>query len=69
MALPARNEAATVGDIVAALDRDLVTAGLVDELIVMDDHSTDDTAEVARAAGARVVPSSSLPADFRSDLL
>ena len=66
VALPARNEAATVGDIVAALDRDLVTAGLVDELIVMDDHSTDDTAEVARAAGARVVPSSSLLCDFGS---
>jgi glucosyl-3-phosphoglycerate synthase len=49
--LPARNEAETVGAIVAA------AAGLatVDEVIVLDDGSTDDTATVAAAAGARVV--------------
>ncbi|MEZ5381935.1 MAG: glucosyl-3-phosphoglycerate synthase [Microthrixaceae bacterium] len=63
VALPARNEAATVGDIVAALRRDLVLGGLVDELIVMDDHSSDDTAVIAAAAGARVVPSTSLLAE------
>ena len=44
VAIPARNEDGTVGDIVAALHRDLVVGGLVDELIVMDDHSTDNTA-------------------------
>lgn len=54
--LPAHNEAATVGDIVGLLRRDLVDGvPLVDELLVIDDHSTDRTAEVAAAAGARVV--------------
>ncbi|MDQ2648625.1 MAG: glucosyl-3-phosphoglycerate synthase [Actinomycetota bacterium] len=54
--LPARNEAATVGGIVAHLRRELVDGvGLVDEVLVMDDHSTDATAEVAAAAGATVV--------------
>ncbi|HEX2038807.1 MAG TPA: glucosyl-3-phosphoglycerate synthase [Acidimicrobiales bacterium] len=51
--LPARDEAATVGPIVACIRRDL--AGVVDEVLVVDDASTDATAEVARAAGARVV--------------
>ena len=54
--LPARNEAATVGDIVAEIHRELVVdAGLVDEILVVDDHSTDRTAQVAAHAGARVI--------------
>ena len=53
--LPARNEAATIGAIVRAIRRDLVeTSGLVDEVVVMDDGSTDHTADEAAAAGARV---------------
>ncbi|MEO3767180.1 glucosyl-3-phosphoglycerate synthase [Streptomyces sp. B8F3] len=57
--LPALNEEATVGAIVAAIRAELMTSaeggGLVDELVVMDSGSTDRTAEVAAAAGARVV--------------
>jgi glucosyl-3-phosphoglycerate synthase len=52
--IPARDEAATVGTVVAAVDA-LRTAGLVDELVVIDDRSSDATAERARAAGAWVV--------------
>jgi glucosyl-3-phosphoglycerate synthase len=56
LVLPARNEAATVGPLVAALRRELVEAtGLVDELVVVDDGSVDATAELAGASGARVV--------------
>ena len=55
--LPARNEAATIGAIVATVRRAFMEqCSLVDEIVVMDDRSTDDTAQVARAAGARVVP-------------
>jgi glucosyl-3-phosphoglycerate synthase len=55
VALPARNEAPTVGAIVRAIHRDLVEAyGLVDEIVVLDDGSTDRTAEEAVGAGARV---------------
>ncbi|MCZ7459523.1 glucosyl-3-phosphoglycerate synthase [Streptomyces sp. WMMC940] len=55
--LPALNEEATVGEIVAAIRRDLMTDAvpLVDELVVVDSGSTDRTAEVAARAGARVV--------------
>lgn len=54
--LPARDEAATVGRMVLTLRRQLVDAvGLVDEIVVVDDHSSDQTAQVASEAGARVV--------------
>ncbi|MGW7240759.1 glucosyl-3-phosphoglycerate synthase [Streptomyces sp. NPDC054804] len=54
--LPALNEEATVGDIVAIIRHDLMRqAPLVDELVVVDSGSTDRTAAVAAAAGARVV--------------
>jgi glucosyl-3-phosphoglycerate synthase len=54
--LPARNEAGTVGHIVEKLKDELVDrVPLIDELIVMDSGSADETASVAAAAGARVV--------------
>jgi len=48
--IPARNEAAALGHVLADLPR-----ALVHELIVVDNGSTDGTAEVAGRAGARVV--------------
>jgi glucosyl-3-phosphoglycerate synthase len=53
--LPARNEASTIDAIITEVSEVLVAAGLVDEIVVLDDGSTDETAEIARAAGARVV--------------
>jgi glucosyl-3-phosphoglycerate synthase len=54
--LPARDEEASVGRLVADLrERWMVRLPLVDELLVMDSDSTDATAAVARAAGADVV--------------
>ena len=54
--LPARNEAATVGDVVTTLRQSLVDGvGLIDELLVVDADSEDGTGEVAHRAGARVV--------------
>jgi glucosyl-3-phosphoglycerate synthase len=54
--LPALDEEATVGGIVTVIRRELMEAvPLVDELVVIDSGSLDRTAEVAAAAGARVV--------------
>jgi glucosyl-3-phosphoglycerate synthase len=53
--LPAYNERRTVGAIVAAIRGALMEAlPLVDEIVVIDSRSTDNTARVAAAAGAQV---------------
>lgn len=49
--IPARNEADRLGTLLAELRRQLPLA----EVLVVDDGSTDDTAGVAREAGAAVV--------------
>ena len=54
--LPARDEEATIGAIVATIRRELVDrAPLVDEILVVDDGSADRTAAVAADEGATVV--------------
>lgn len=59
--LPARDEEATVGQIVRGIREDLVeTVGLVDEVVVIDDASTDETATTAERAGARVYAASEI---------
>lgn len=65
--LPALNEEATVGDIVSVIRRELMSASvpLVDELVVIDSGSTDRTAEVAAAAGARVVARDAILPGYR----
>jgi len=47
--IPAYNEGARVGDVVARASRH------VDEVVVIDDGSNDDTAAIAEKAGARIL--------------
>ncbi len=57
--IPARNEAATIGTIIRTIVTELTAAGggvpLVDEVVVVDDGSTDGTGAIAEESGARVV--------------
>lgn len=56
--IPARDEAHNLPALLASLARLRPAAA---EVIVVDDHSSDDTAEIARAHGARVVSAPPLP--------
>lgn len=57
--LPARECAGTVGSIVSELQA-LRREGVIDEVVVVDAASADGTAEVAAAAGARVLQEAEL---------
>ena len=61
--LPALNEEQTIGDICRTI-RSLMPA-LVDELIVVDSGSQDDTIEVARNAGAEVYRAAELVPEIK----
>jgi nucleotide-binding universal stress UspA family protein len=54
--LPTLNEAATIGPIVRHARRELLERhALIDELVVIDSESSDDTRRIAEEEGARVV--------------
>lgn len=56
--IPARNEADNLPQLLASLAAQYPRPR---EVIVVDDHSTDGTARIAAAAGARVIPARPLP--------
>lgn len=59
--IPARNEERNIEDVVRAV---LIQTKPGDEVIVVDDDSTDETAKHAGRAGARVVQAGGLPAGW-----
>jgi 4,4'-diaponeurosporenoate glycosyltransferase len=56
--IPARNETRRIGALLQSLASQTVPPM---EILVIDDHSTDDTASLAQTLGANVLPSASLP--------
>ena len=63
--IAARNEAATIAPILLRIKRERMDAPpLIDELIVMDHESTDQTAEVALECGATVINASGVLPEF-----
>lgn len=64
VAIPARDEQATIADVVGLVVDGLVRRhGLVDEVVVVDHRSSDDTARLARRAGAVVQSADDLLAE------
>lgn len=65
LVVPARDEAATVGPVVGRLREVLMeTTALLDEIVVIDSDSTDDTFSVASRAGAVVYRSHEIRPDL-----
>ncbi|WP_110111934.1 glycosyltransferase family 2 protein [Bacillus sp. CGMCC 1.16541] len=56
--IPARNEAENIGHLLSSITEQ------VHEIIVVDDHSTDNTSEVAKQYGAVVIKPHSLPSGW-----
>lgn len=64
--IPARNEIETIAQVVAG-HRATDYPGQFD-VIVVDDHSSDGTADAARSAGAQIVPAPDLPPGWSGKL-
>ena len=64
--IPARNEAATIGEVVHAHSATAYPGN--SKLIVVDDHSTDGTGQIAGKADAEVVQAAALPEGWSGKL-
>ncbi len=62
--IPAKECAATIAGVLAGTVGPLAAAGLVDEVVVVDAASADGTADIAAAAGARVLQEDELRPDL-----
>jgi len=63
--IPAHNEAATLGRAIALVKRSAARShGLVADIMVVDDRSTDGSGDIARSAGARVITTAEECKDF-----
>jgi len=66
--IPALNEGGTIGEMVERIRTELVERfAVVDELVVIDDGSTDNTAAEASAAGATVVRAETVLPEYGVD--
>ena len=55
MVIPCLNEASTIAGCITTAMAAMEAHGIVGEVVVWDNGSTDDSISIARAAGARVV--------------
>ena len=65
LVIPAFNEAATIGEIIRSASNELIKKHiLLDEIIVMNSDSTDNTSKIATAEGAKVYSVSSIIPEY-----
>ncbi len=62
--IPTRECAGTIAAVLSSTVAPLQRRGLVDRVVVIDAHSADGTAAIARAAGAEVIQQDAVLADF-----
>jgi 4,4'-diaponeurosporenoate glycosyltransferase len=60
--IPARNEEHRIAPLLRSIQEQQLPIG---DILVVDDESTDGTAEIARSLGATVIPSRPLPSGWR----
>lgn len=54
LCFPTLNEAQTIGKILKVVERELYGPGLVDEVVVVDSNSSDDTVKIVKSMGFKV---------------
>ena len=54
LCFPTLNEANTIGSILTTVKKDIFEPGLVDEVVIIDSDSTDNTMDIARSIGFKV---------------
>jgi glucosyl-3-phosphoglycerate synthase len=69
LVIPTLNEASTIGKIVEKARKELIEkANLLDEIIVLDGNSSDDTLKIAQKAGATVFSVKEIPPKINEPL-
>jgi dolichol-phosphate mannosyltransferase len=64
--IPARNEEGTIADTIRNVVMTLASARIGHEVIVVDDHSSDGTAEIVNALGAEIAQVRCVPSPYGS---
>ena len=66
LCFPTLNEEQTIGSILKTVKKELCNPGLLDEIIVIDSNSSDNTVEVVKSAGFKIYQHSDILPEYGS---